>query len=175
MVETYGIAELAREFEVTPRTIRFYEAEGLLAPLRDGQRRIYGGRDRTRLRLILRGRRLGFPLAEVREIVGLYDAPTGEAGQLAYLLDRIAARKADLEAKRRDIEASLDDLDGVAANCRARLAEMDNPGRRRGAAGAPGTGGGHERANHGMAEGEMNVRNPKQLGPRETPVGHLET
>ena len=128
MVETYGIAKLAREFEVTPRTIRFYEAEGLLAPLRDGQRRIYGGRDRTRLRLILRGRRLGFPLAEVREIVGLYDAPTGEAGQLAYLLDRIAARKADLEAKRRDIEASLDDLDGVAANCRARLAEMDNPG-----------------------------------------------
>jgi DNA-binding transcriptional MerR regulator len=131
MTETFGIAELAREFGVTPRTIRFYEAEGLLAPLRDGQRRIYRGRDRTRLRLILRGRRLGFRLAEVREIVGLYDAPTGEAGQLAYLLDKIAARKADLEAKRRDIEASLDDLAGVAATCHARLAELDNPGKTR--------------------------------------------
>jgi DNA-binding transcriptional MerR regulator len=129
MSKTYGIAELAREFGVTLRTIRFYEAEGLLAPLRDGQRRVYRGRDRTRLRLILRGRRLGFSLAEVREIVGLYDAPTGEAGQLAYLLDKIAARKADLEAKRRDIEASLDDLDGVAATCVARLAELDNPGQ----------------------------------------------
>jgi DNA-binding transcriptional MerR regulator len=131
MTETYGIAEMAREFGVTPRTIRFYEAEGLLAPLRDGQRRIYRGRDRTRLRLILRGRRLGFRLAEVREIVGLYDAPTGEVGQLAYLLDKIAARKADLEAKRRDIEASLDDLDGVAATCRGRLAELGNRSRKR--------------------------------------------
>jgi DNA-binding transcriptional MerR regulator len=129
MSKTFGIAELAAEFEVTPRTIRFYEAEGLLAPLRDGRRRVYRGRDRTRLRLILRGRRLGFSLAEVREIVGLYDAPSGEAGQLAYLVAKIAARKADLEAKRRDIEASLDDLDGVAANCHARLAELDNPGK----------------------------------------------
>ncbi len=143
MPRTYGIAELAREFEVTPRTIRFYEAEGLLAPLRDGRRRVYRGRDRTRLRLILRGRRLGFRLAEVRDIVGLFDAPTGEAGQLDYLLDKIAARKADLEAKRRDIEASLDDLDGVAANCRARLAELDNPARST-RPGSPVCGGGHE-------------------------------
>ncbi len=134
MSKTYGIAELAQEFGVTARTIRFYEAEGLLAPLRDRQRRIYRGRDRTRLRLILRGRRLGFPLSEVREIVDLYDAPPGEAGQIVFLLDRIVARQADLEAKRRDIEASLDDLDGVAANCRARLAELDDPGsvRRKG-------------------------------------------
>ncbi len=131
MSRTYGIAELAREFGITARTIRFYEAEGLLAPLRDGQRRIFRGRDRTRLRLILRGRRLGFPLSEVREIVDLYDAPPGEAGQLAFLLDKIAARKVDLEDKRRDIEASLDDLDGVAANCRARLAELDKPGKAR--------------------------------------------
>ena len=128
MPDTYGIAELAREFEVTPRTIRFYEAEGLLAPLRDGQRRVYRPRDRTRLRLILRGRRLGFPLADVREIVDLYDAAPGEAGQLAYLLDKIVVRTAELEAKRRDIEASLDDLGGVAANCRARLAELNKSG-----------------------------------------------
>jgi DNA-binding transcriptional MerR regulator len=131
MTETFGIAEMSREFGVTPRTIRFYEAEGLLAPLRDGQRRVYRPRDRTRLRLILRGRRLGFPLADVREIVGLYDAPSGEARQLAYLLDKIAARKGDLEDKRRDIEASLDDLDGVAATCRGRLAELGNRSRKR--------------------------------------------
>ena len=129
MPETYGIAELAREFEVTPRTIRFYEAEGLLAPLRNGQRRVYRPRDRTRLRLILRGRRLGFRLADVREIVELYDAPSGEAGQLAHLLDKIAVRQVELDAKRRDIEASLDDLDGVAATCRARLVELDDPGK----------------------------------------------
>ncbi len=128
MPRTYGIAELAREFGITARTIRFYEAEGLLAPLRDRQRRVYRPRDRTRLRLILRGRRLGFPLSEVREIVDLYDAPPGEAGQLAFLLDRIVARQAELEAKRRDIEATLDDLDGVAANCRARLAELNESG-----------------------------------------------
>ena len=81
MAETYGIAELAREFGVTARTIRHYEDEGLIAPLRDGQRRVYRPRDRTRLRLILRGRRLGFALAEVREIVDLYDAAPGEIGQ----------------------------------------------------------------------------------------------
>lgn len=122
---TYGIGDLASEFDVTTRAIRFYEEKGLLAPQREGTRRIYSPADRTRLRLILRGRRLGFSLAEVRKIVDLYDAPPGEAGQLAFLLDKIAARQADLEAKRRDIEATLDDLDGVAANCRARLAELE--------------------------------------------------
>lgn len=125
MTRTYGIAELAREFEVTHRTIRFYEDQGLLAPLRDGQRRIYGPRDRTRLKLILRGRRLGFSLAEVGEIIGLYDAPEGEAGQLATLIERIERRKAELEAKRRDIDASLRDLYSVVGNCRKRLSELD--------------------------------------------------
>ena len=126
MTETYGIAELAREFEVTARTIRHYEAEGLIAPSRDGQRRIYRPRDRTRLRLIIRGRRLGFSLAEVREIVDLYDAPRGEIGQLELLLEKIARRKAVLEAKRRDIEASLDDLDSVSVNCRKHLKQFKN-------------------------------------------------
>ncbi len=124
MTETYGIAELAREFGVTARTIRFYEAEGLMAPLRDGQRRIYRPRERTRLRLILRGRRLGFSLAEVREIIDIYDAPPGEVGQLELLLAKIAERRADLLAKRRDIEASLADLETVERNCRARLQEI---------------------------------------------------
>ena len=107
MSDTCGIAELARECDVTARTIRFYESEGLIAPLRDGQRRVYRPRERTRLRLILRGRRLGFSLAEVREIVDLYNAPPGEIGQLELLLDKIAERRAALEAKRRDIEVTL--------------------------------------------------------------------
>ncbi|MFQ5775981.1 MAG: MerR family DNA-binding transcriptional regulator [Kiloniellaceae bacterium] len=128
MTRTYTIRELANEFGVTTRTIRFYEDEGLLAPLRDGRRRIYRPRDRTRLKLILRGRRLGFSLAEVKEIIDLYDAPPGEAGQLAFLLDRIAARRAGLEAKRRDIEASLRDLDAVAENCRKRLEHLKSDG-----------------------------------------------
>ena len=115
MVQTsFGIGELAREFGVTARTIRFYEDQGMITPRRAGQRRIYAPRDRTRLKLILRGRRLGFSLAEICEIVDLYDAPSGESGQLALLLDKIAARRTDLEAKRRDLEASLADLDEVA-------------------------------------------------------------
>lgn len=128
MAETYGIAELAREFGVTARTIRHYEDEGLIAPSRDGQRRVYRPRDRTRLRLILRGRRLGFTLAEVREIVDLYDAAPGEAGQLELLLARIAGRRAELEAKRADIEATLADLETVSKNCRKRLRKMKNTG-----------------------------------------------
>ncbi len=124
MPKTYSISELAREFEVTPRTIRFYEAEGLIAPLRDGQRRIYRPRDRVRLKLILRGKRIGFSLKEIAEIIDLYDAAPGEAGQLRTLLERIKGRRADLEQKRQDIEAALAHLDGVAADCRARLAAL---------------------------------------------------
>ena len=123
---TFGIGDLAREFGVTARTIRFYEDRGMIAPRRLGQRRIYGARERTRLKLILRGRRLGFSLAEIAEIVDLYDAPRGEARQLTRLIDRIAARRAELKAKRRDIEASLKDLDGVARECRKRLTALKN-------------------------------------------------
>ena len=83
MEQTFSIAELAREFEVTPRTIRYYEAEGMLAPDRKGQRRIYSTRDRVTLALILRGKRLGFSLAEAKEIIELYDAPQGEKAESA--------------------------------------------------------------------------------------------
>jgi DNA-binding transcriptional MerR regulator len=127
---TYSIAELAREFGVTTRTIRFYEDQEMLSPLRDGQRRVYRPRDRTRLKLILRGKRLGFPLAEVREIVNLYDAPRGEDAQLHRLLARIAERRQELEAKREDIEASVRDLEAVADSCRNRLQELDSAGGR---------------------------------------------
>ena len=117
----YSIGDLARESGATLRAIRFYEDRGLLRPLREGQRRIYRERDRTRLKLVLRGKRLGFSLAEIAEILALYDEPRGEARQLAFLLEKIAARRADLLAKRRDIEASLRDLEGVARDCRGRL------------------------------------------------------
>ena len=124
MAQTYSIGEMAREFEVTTRTIRFYEAEGLLAPSREGQRRVYRRRDRARLRLILRGRRVGFTLAEIGEIIDLYDAPAGEAGQLHFLLEKIAERRDQLEQTRAEIDLTLKDLDTVAATCRERLRQL---------------------------------------------------
>lgn len=124
-----GIGEMAREFSVTPRTIRFYEDRGMIAPRRAGQRRLYCARDRTRLKLILRGRRLGFSLAEIGEIVDLYDAPCGEARQLETLIAKIAERRRELVSKRRDIEASLRDLEAVAKTSRARLLELSKKGR----------------------------------------------
>ena len=124
MAQIYSIGELAREFGVTTRTIRYYEAEGLISPQRQGQRRVYRRRDRTRLRLILRGRRVGFTLAEIREIIDLYDAPAGEAGQLHFLIDKIADRRTKLERTRVEIDLSLKDLDGVTATCRERLAQL---------------------------------------------------
>lgn len=128
MAETFTISELAREFDVTPRTIRYYEAEGMLAPERRGQRRIYAPRDRVTLALILRGKRLGFSLAEAKEIIELYDAPQGEAHQLQVLLDKLADKRLDLEAKRRDADAALANMDDYAARCRDRLSELENGG-----------------------------------------------
>lgn len=120
----WTIAALAREFGVTPRTIRFYEAEGMIAPERQGTQRLFHSRDRVRLTLILRGKRLGFSLAEIREIMNLYDSEPGEAGQLAYLLDKVAKRRAELEQKRRDIDVTLAELDAVEASTRNRLGEL---------------------------------------------------
>lgn len=126
--QTFSISELAREFGVTPRTIRYYEAEGMLAPARRGQRRIYSPRDRVKLSLILRGKRLGFSLAEANEIIDLYDAPQGEAGQLHQLLDKLAQKRGELEAKRRDAETALASMDEYAARCRERLSELESGG-----------------------------------------------
>ena len=128
MAKSYSIGALAREFAVTARTIRFYESEGLIAPLRVGQRRVFRPRDRVRLKLILRGKRLGFSLREIAQIIDLYDAPQGEAGQLHTLLARIAGRREELERKHQDILAALQHLDGVAAGCRERLAALKAPG-----------------------------------------------
>ena len=121
---TTTIGDLSREFGVTPRTIRFYEDEGMLTPRREGQRRLYERRDRVRLKLILRGKRLGFSLAEIREILALYEAPPGEAGQLGFLIDKIGERRRELHEKRRDIDATLAELDGLEESCRVRLRDM---------------------------------------------------
>ena len=108
--ETWSIAELATEYDVTLRTIRFYEDRGLLTPERRGTARVYHPRDKVRLGLILRGKRLGFSLDEIAKIVDMYDAEPGEEGQLVYLLDQITHRRAELEQRRRDIEETLADL-----------------------------------------------------------------
>lgn len=122
--DTFSITELAQEFEVTTRTIRFYEDQGLLAPARRGQSRIYAQRDRTRLKLILRGKRLGFSLAEVAEIIELYDNQPGETGQLEFFLSKIADRRILLEQQREDIAITLEEFKIVEARCHERLAEL---------------------------------------------------
>lgn len=120
-----SITELTREFGVSTRTLRFYEEEGLLAPLRRGRTRLYRPSDRTRLKLILRGKRLGFSLSDIREIISMYDQASGELRQLGLVLDRIKQRREELERKRKDIEATLSELNDVEARCRARFEELN--------------------------------------------------
>ncbi|CAA9351838.1 MAG: Transcriptional regulator, MerR family [uncultured Nocardioidaceae bacterium] len=115
--QTWSIAALAEEYGVTLRTIRHYEELGLLSPDRLGTARVFRRRDRVRLALILRGRRLGFSLEEIATIVNMYDEQPGEAGQLHYLLDQIGIRRAELEQRRRDIEDTLAELARVEARC----------------------------------------------------------
>ncbi len=136
-VRTWTIGELAGEFEVTPRTIRFYEDQGLLAPQRIGTQRVFHERDRVRLALVLRGRRIGFSIEEIRRIVDMYDAEPGEAGQLRYLLDQIAVRRAQLTQRAADIAATLAELDEVERRAREDLAGLTRPTPRRGRATRP--------------------------------------
>jgi DNA-binding transcriptional MerR regulator len=124
---TWSIAELAEEYAVTLRTIRFYEDRGLISPERRGSQRVFHARDRVRLGLILRGKRLGFSLEEIAKIVGMYDAEPGEVGQLQYLLEQIVVRRKELEQRRRDIEETLAELDAVEARCRDDLARLTGP------------------------------------------------
>lgn len=121
---TWTIAEMADEHGVTHRALRHYEHLGLLSPERVGQRRVYSRKERTRLALILRGRRLGFPLEEVATILDMYDDQPGEAGQLRYLLAQIDDRREDLERRRRDIEDSLRELADLEKRCAEDLAQI---------------------------------------------------
>ena len=122
---TWTVRELADELGVTTRTLRFYEAEGLIAPLRRGTVRVYNQRDRARLRLILRGKRFGMSLGECREIVDMYDgAATSEQRQLQTLLGRLDEISADLRERQADLRRTLAEVDEVAGQCRARLDEL---------------------------------------------------
>ena len=124
----YSIRELSREFSVTPRTLRFYENKGLLAPARRGSTRLYSDRDRTRLRLALRGKRLGFSLQECREIIDLYDpSRPGGSRQLLRLCDKIREHRALLLEKLRDIEATLAAMGEVEAKCLTELLRVAEP------------------------------------------------
>ncbi|MBL8488281.1 MAG: MerR family DNA-binding transcriptional regulator [Rhodocyclaceae bacterium] len=115
---TFTITELSREFGITPRAMRFYEAQGLVFPRREGMQRIYSKRDRTRLKLALRGKRLGFSIAEIRELIDMYDRATDQSPQLLKFLDGLARRRAALEQQREDIEAVLAEIANAERQCR---------------------------------------------------------
>ncbi len=124
MSETLSISDLAREFGVTTRTIRFYEEKGLLNPVREGVHRVYSPADRTKLRLILRGKRLGLSLDESAEIIRMYGTPRRNRRQLEMLVGKIQEKRADLQRQQRDLAAMLRDLDEAEGNCRDALDEL---------------------------------------------------
>lgn len=121
---TFTIGELAKEFDITTRSIRFYEDEGLLYPSRKGQSRVYSSKDRTRLKLILRGKRLGFSLGETKTIFELYDNEPTEEKQLNKMLELIAAKKQQLIQQQKDLEDILHDLAALEDSCNESLAKI---------------------------------------------------
>ena len=121
--KSFTIAELAREFDITPRAIRFYEDMGLLAPARAGRNRVYTQRDRTRLKLTLRGKRLGLALQEVKQLVDMYDSPADTTPQLQAFLAVLAEHRRLLERQREDIDATLQEITQHEARSRKMLAD----------------------------------------------------
>lgn len=124
MKKTYSISDLANEFGITTRTIRFYEEKGYLSPKRNGTQRIYDAAERTSLRLILRGKRLGLSLDETAEMIRMYGEPGGSRLQLEKFVQRIGDKRAELERKSRDLEHMLADLQRVEEKCQLALAEF---------------------------------------------------
>jgi DNA-binding transcriptional MerR regulator len=121
---TYSIGELSKEFDITTRSIRFYEDQGLLNPARKGQTRIYNQRDKVRLKLILRGKRLGFSLAETGKLFELYDADKSSAKQLSSMMELISQKKNDLKQQLDDINAVLIELNDLEDNCQNILTKL---------------------------------------------------
>jgi len=124
VMEYFTITELTREFGISTRTIRFYEDEGLINPVRRGRTRLFRPSERRLLSFILRGKRLGFSIAEIREVLQMYREPPGEEGQLRLLIRRVGEKRVELEQKRRDIEETLRELDTVEEASLTRLAEL---------------------------------------------------
>ena len=121
----HTIGELAREFDVTTRTIRFYEDQGLLSPQRRGQTRVYSAADRTTLKLILRGKRLGFSLAESRDLIRMYRPASDNREQLAALIDKINEKRAQLEQQLTDIQILQGELDDAEARARQAMQHLE--------------------------------------------------
>ncbi|MDR6758432.1 DNA-binding transcriptional MerR regulator [Mycoplana sp. BE70] len=124
MNKYYTITELTREFGVSTRTLRFYEDEGLIHPERRGRTRLFRPADRHLIKEILRGRRIGFTISEIREIIQVYKDPPGETGQLQLLMQKVNEKREELRQKRRDIDETLAELDNVEEACLTRLAEI---------------------------------------------------
>ena len=124
MTESYSITELSKEFDITTRTIRFYEDQGLLKPSRQGRTRVYSSRDRVRLKLILRGKRLGFSLSEIADMISMYHEEPGESAQLEYFLRRISERREQLLQQKRDIDLTLSELSVIEDQCDQRLQKL---------------------------------------------------
>ena len=122
----YTITELSKEFNVTTRAIRFYEDQGLLTPERHGRKRVYKKRDRTRLKLTLRGKRLGLSLSEIRELFAMFDGAHGEQEQLRHYLRMLDERRATLEQQRKDIDAILADIQTAQTACTRLLMEQQD-------------------------------------------------
>jgi DNA-binding transcriptional MerR regulator len=130
---TYTITELANEFDITPRAIRFYEDVGLLTPARAGRNRVYTQRDRTRLKLTLRGKRLGLSLQEIRQLVQMYDSPSDTRQQLQAFLTVLAEHRSLLEQQREDLEITLAEIAQHEDRCRALLSAAARPAKARAA------------------------------------------
>ncbi|HEY3181148.1 MAG TPA: MerR family DNA-binding transcriptional regulator [Casimicrobiaceae bacterium] len=122
---TYSISDLAREFALTTRAIRFYEDSGLVSPRRNGRARIYGERERVRIKLILRGKRLGLALSEIRELLDLYEVARNERAQISKFLALLSDRRARLLQQKDDIDAVLAEIDGIERDCRRRLKDEE--------------------------------------------------
>jgi DNA-binding transcriptional MerR regulator len=124
MREYYSITELTREFDISTRTLRFYEDEGLIQPVRRGRTRLFRPSDRHLVRQIMRGKRLGFSINEIREIIQIYREPPGEVGQLNLMIKKIEEKREELRQKRRDLEETLAELDHAEESCVERLVEL---------------------------------------------------
>ena len=124
---TFGISDLAKEFGITPRTIRFWEDQGLLSPSREGRTRVFSRRDRAHLKMALRGKRLGLSLAEIKDLIGMYETAQDETPQLQECLRVLDRRRASLEQQREDIEAMLAEIEQFENQCRNELERRDTP------------------------------------------------
>jgi len=123
---TFAISDLAREFGITPRTIRFWEDQGILAPEREGSKRVFTRRDRARLKMALRGKRLGLSLAEIKDLIGMYASTEDETPQLLECLRVIAKRREALEQQREDIEAMLAEISLFEQQCQQELVRRES-------------------------------------------------